>query len=95
MKATLLSLILVSFTTQAAIISDDEANKFITDYLTKTFIYVKPLVINDSQIEYDAIVGDRKCNIIASVGSLPDGKKQMLVEKMDCYRESNNSKKHR
>lgn len=92
MKAIILSLILASFTSQAAIVSTDEASKFITDYLTKTFIDVKPLVINDSQIEYDAIVGDRNCSIIASVATLPDGKKQMLVEKMDCYSERKNAR---
>ncbi|CDL85536.1 exported hypothetical protein [Xenorhabdus cabanillasii JM26] len=76
--------IFMSFAVQAQYIEEQEANKVVTDFLSKAFIIVKPINVNGNKITYKAIVADRKCNVVAAVTQTPEGTKRVLIEKLNC-----------
>ncbi|MDE9544154.1 hypothetical protein [Xenorhabdus bovienii] len=87
MKNTIKILIGFIFTSSLAYANDykeKEINKFVTDYLSKMFIVVKPINIKGDKIKYDAIISHKKCTIDIVMTELQNGTKKMLVNKIDC-----------
>ncbi|WP_426575547.1 hypothetical protein ACP179_01490 (plasmid) [Xenorhabdus stockiae] len=76
--------ILMSFSVQAKILEEQEDTKVVTDFLSKTFIIVKPIHVNGNKITYDAIVADKKCEVGVIVTRTPEDTKKVLIEKIDC-----------
>lgn len=82
-KILALFFIFMSLSVQAQQIEEQEVNKFVTDYLSKRFIIVKPINTNDNKITYEAIVAGKKCNVIVTVNPTQEETK-LLIEKLDC-----------